>query len=114
MVEPTFTLALCGGGNLAHATIATVGHQNPNSQIRLLSRRPEVWRPEIKAYTQKSSWEHKGVMTGQISKCSNKASEIVPGANIILICSPAHTKIPILQEIRDHIDEGAFVGSIFG
>jgi hypothetical protein len=40
---PTFTVAICGGGNLAHGSIAAIGHQNPGFKINLLSRRPEVW-----------------------------------------------------------------------
>jgi hypothetical protein len=42
-MEPQFTIAICGGGNLAHASIATIGHHNPDYKINLLTRRPEVW-----------------------------------------------------------------------
>ena len=39
-MEPKFTIAICGGGNLAHGSIATIGHFNPHFTINLLSRRP--------------------------------------------------------------------------
>jgi hypothetical protein len=42
-MEPTFTVAVCGGGNLAHGTIATLGHMNSKIKVNMLSRRPEVW-----------------------------------------------------------------------
>jgi hypothetical protein len=45
-----------------------------------LSRRPEVWAPEIKANTKKSAWEFKGDMKGKINKCSKDAKDIVPGS----------------------------------
>jgi hypothetical protein len=43
MVEPTYNITICGGGNLAHASIAVIGHHNPKCRINVLSRRPEVW-----------------------------------------------------------------------
>jgi hypothetical protein len=50
-MEPKFQIAICGGGNLAHGTVAVVGHQNPKYTINVLSRRPEAWAPQITAYT---------------------------------------------------------------
>lgn len=79
-MEPKFQIAVCGGGNLAHATVAVVGHLNPKYKINVLSRRPEIWAPEIKAYTQKSAWEFKGDMKGKINKCSKEAKDVVPGS----------------------------------
>jgi hypothetical protein len=72
-MEPQFKVAVCGGGNLAHGTIAVVGHQNPKYTINVLSRQPETWKEEIVAYTAKSAWEYKGVLTGKINKCSKDA-----------------------------------------
>ena len=72
-MEPKFKIAICGGGNLAHGTVAVVGHLNPKYTLTILSRRPELWGPEIKAYTQKSAWESKGEMKGRIHKCSKDA-----------------------------------------
>ena len=113
-MEPKFKIAVCGGGNLAHGTVAVVGHQNPKYTLSVLSRRPELWAPEIKAYTQKSAWEHKGEMKGKIAKCSKDAKDVVPGAQIILICSPAQTKVDILKQIKPYLENGAYVGTIFG
>ena len=39
-MEPKFTIAMCGGGNLAHGSIAAIGHFNPNYTINLMSTRP--------------------------------------------------------------------------
>ena len=88
-MEPRFQIAVCGGGNLAHGTVAVVGHNNPKYTINVLSRRPEVWNEEIIAYTAKSAWENKGNMKGKINKCSKDAKDVIPGSQIILICSPA-------------------------
>lgn len=82
---------------MSHASIATIGHNNPKYKINLLSRRPEVWSNEITGYTQKSHWENKGDLKGKINKVSKDAADVVPGSKIILICSPAHTKFEILK-----------------
>lgn len=50
-MEPRFQIAICGGGNIAHASVAVIGHQNPKYTINVLSRRPETWNNEIVAYT---------------------------------------------------------------
>ena len=113
-MEPKFTVAICGGGNLAHASIASIGHHNPDYTINLLSRRPEVWQKEITGYTAKSAWESKGNLTGKISLSSSEPKDVVSDADIIIICSPGHTKQQILKEIRPYIKKGSLVGSIFG
>lgn len=113
-MDPIFNIAICGGGNLAHSSVAAIGHLNPKYTINVLSTRPEVWNEEIKGYTDNSSWEHVGTVTGRINKCSNNAAEVVPGANIIIICSPAHTKKDILEQIKPYIEKEALVGTIFG
>jgi len=43
-------------------------------------------------HTKSLSWESKGDIEGKIEKVSSNAKEIVSDADIILICSPAHTK----------------------
>ena len=113
-MEPEFNIAICGGGNLAHASIACIGHNNPDYKINLMSRRPEVWNKEITGYTAKSAWESKGNLKGKINVCSSNAKEGVSEADIIIICSPGHTKGEILKQIRPFIKKGSLVGSIFG
>jgi prephenate dehydrogenase len=80
----------------------------------VLSRRPEVWQKEIKAYTKDSNWENRGDFTGRINKVSADAKDVIPGSNIVIICSPAQTKGEILKQIRQYLPEGCLIGSIFG
>ena len=53
-------------------------------------------------------------MKGKINICSDKPKEVVENADIILLCSPAHTKVDIIKQIRPYIKDGTMVGSIFG
>ena len=94
-MEPTFQLTFAGGGNLANASIAVIGHLNPKWTINILTRRPELFNQQIVANTAKSSWEHRGKMTGRINRVSSNASDVIPGSNIVIICSPAHTRASI-------------------
>ena len=113
-MEPRFTIALCGGGNLAHGSVAAMGHFNPNYTINLMSTRPKLWAKQIVGYTKGSAWESKGNLTGKINKVSDQASDIVPNADIVLICAPGHVKIEILMKIAPYLKDGALVGTIFG
>jgi hypothetical protein len=74
---PAFTIAICGGGNLAHGSIATIGHHNKNFKINLLSRRPDVWAKQITGYTKGSAWESKGELTGKLNIVSSNAQDVV-------------------------------------
>lgn len=113
-MEPVFQICLAGGGNLCHASAATIGHMNPKFKINILSRRPEVWKPEITAFTAKSHWESKGNLKGKINKVSANPADVIPGSHIIIICSPAHTKLEILEQIKGYLDPGCLIGSVFG
>ena len=88
-MEPVFTVTFAGGGNLACTSMAVIGHNNPKWKINILTRRPELFGSQIVANTAKSNWEYKGKMTGRINRVSNKASDVIPGSDIVIICSPA-------------------------
>ena len=96
-MKPQFNIAICGGGNLAHGCIATIGHFNSNFKISLLSTRPEIWQKEIIAKTSGSSCEHKGDLKSKLHFVSNNPRDVVHDADLVLICSPAHTKNEILS-----------------
>lgn len=113
-MEPKFNIAICGGGNLAHGCAATIGHRNRHMTVNVLSRRPQVWNNTITAYTKGSDWEKFGNLRGELNKVSDNAAEVVTDADLILICSPAHTKLEILKQIKPHVKKGAVIGTVFG
>jgi len=80
----------------------------------MLTRRPENWKQEITGYTKGSDWEYKGIMKGRLNVVSSNAQEVVQDADVIIICSPAHTKNDILMQIKPYVKTGAMVGSIYG
>jgi hypothetical protein len=80
----------------------------------VLSTRPEAWTKEIKAYTKSSSWENRGDLMGKINKVSKHAKDVIPGSHIVIVCSPAQTKLQILTEIKEYLSQGCLLGSVFG
>ena len=45
---------------------------------------------------------------------SDKPEDVIPGSRIIIICSPSHVSLDILRQIKDYVDDNAFVGCIYG
>ena len=80
----------------------------------MLSTRPEAWTKEIKAYTKSSSWENRGDLMGKLNKVSKHAKDVSPGSHIVIVCSPAQTKLQILTEIKEYLSQGCLLGSVFG
>jgi opine dehydrogenase len=94
--------------------VACIGHNNPNYNINVLSRRPNVWSKQITGYTAKSAWESRGNIVGRINKVSDTAKDVIPECDILIITSPAHTKVEILKQIKPYLKKGAIIGTIFG
>lgn len=107
-------ITICSGSNLAHGSIACIGHHCKNVKINVLTRRPDEFKEEIVAKTDRCIWGYKGDMKGKINKVSNKGGDVIPGSSTIIICSPSHVASDILEEIKDHLDYGVKIGCIYG
>ena len=70
-------------------------------------------RKQIIATTDTSSWAYKGVLTGKINKVSSDPKDVIPGSSVIVICTPAHVKLEILQNIKNYLDKDCFVGIFY-
>ena len=114
MEQLDYQVTVCSGSNLAHGTIASIGHHCKNVKINVLCRRPEEFGDQIVAKTDRCIWKYKGDLVGKIQKVSSDPAEVIPGSKVIIICSPSHVSGFILDNIKDHVDAGAFVGTIFG
>jgi hypothetical protein len=45
---------------------------------------------------------------------SDNPADVIPGSKIIIIGAPAHVHGEILAHIKEFVDPGAFVGTLFG
>lgn len=107
------TVVIVGGGNGAHAAAGDFGQPSKGIRVRVLTRRPREWSATIDVHTEGSSWEHRGVMTGRIEKCSSDPRDVVPGADVLLICAPANVHPTLLQLVAPHVDDGVAVGALY-
>ena len=114
MERVDFQITICSGSNLAHGSIASIGHHCPNAKINVLCRRPKEFSDTIVATTERCIWKYKGEMKANIQNVSDNPADVIPGSKIVIICSPLHVSTYILKNIRDHLDQDAIVGSIFG
>ena len=109
----TTTVCIVGGGNGAHAAAGYFGQPSKNIAVRILTRRPLDWSTTIDVITAGSSWEHKGVLTGHIETCSSNAEDVIPGADVVLICAPANIHPLLLKRIAPFVKSSAAIGALY-
>jgi len=86
------TLTICGGGNLGHVIAAFAAHRGYD--VRLLTRHPERWSHNITIDTPEGE-----VITGHISRISNRPEDVIPQSDIILLCLPGYAIADCLRSI---------------
>jgi NAD/NADP octopine/nopaline dehydrogenase, alpha-helical domain len=96
---------ICGGGHVAHALAAVLG-ANPDVALRILTRRPALWSPEVHGI-------HGGlVVVGRPKYITADAAVAVAGADLVLIAAPAFAHHDILTAIREFIAPHAWIGAL--
>lgn len=114
MERVDFQITICSGSNLAHGSIVSIGHHCPNAKINVLCRRPEEFADIVVGDTSRCIWKYKGELQGRVQRVSDDPADVIPGSKVIIICSPFHVAGEILDKIKNHISDGAYVGAIFG
>ena len=76
------TICICGGGSLGHVIAGWLSARN-HAKVNILTNRPEKWNYEIEVDTPEGS-----VLKGKISKISKYPEEVVPVADVVLLCLP--------------------------
>ena len=97
-------ICICGGGNLGHVCAGFLA--NRGHQVSILTTKPEQWNSEIEIVSPD------GIFTGKISLISSRPEEVIPQAEIVLICLPGYAIHDELLEIKSYLSKGAIVGSV--
>lgn len=106
-MSPLQTIAICGGGSLAHVLAAVAGAERSRI-VRVLTRRPGDWASEIHA-------EYGDLeLIGRVAHASSDPAEVIPGADAILVALPSDAREEVLQRIAPYVSPGAWVGSLPG
>ncbi len=101
-------IVICGGGNVAHV-LAGVLSQRKGLDIRVLTRNPGLWGESIQVLD-----EQNRSTTGRLHLISNQASEVIPGANLVILALPAYARTAVLETIAPHLTGNVWVGSFPG
>ena len=102
-----FVLTIVGGGNSGHVLAGTV----PKTvEARLLTRRPRDWNQRIEVFSENQTTP---ISEGYLSIISSKPEEVIPGSDIIIICSPVNAYDKILYRIAPYVKQNSYVGSLF-
>lgn len=99
-------ICIVGGGNLSHTMIGMLS-QCPNICIDLLTRKPEKWNHEIFVHTPEGV-----TLKGKINIVSSDPKDVIPHADLVILCLPAYCMEEIILQIKPHLSENTIVGSI--
>ena len=97
-------ICICGGGNLGHVCAGFLA--NRKHQVSILTTKPEKWSQTIEIVTPDGSFD------GQLDLSTKDAADIIPQAEIILICLPGFAIHDELINIKPHLSSSCSVGTV--
>ena len=99
-------ICICGGGSLAHVCAGVLASDTNNS-VSILTRRPSEWHDSIEVFDPNGR-----TFVGHIKHISAAPSEVVAGAEVVLLCLPGYAIAEVLQQIKPYLSARTYVGSI--
>ena len=107
-------VTVVGGGASAHVLIpflSAAGHE-----VQLLTRRPSDWASEVELELQSIDGELQRTFRGSLVRVSNDPGDVVPNADVVVLCMPVHQYRAALHNLAPHLrrDREVFVGTIYG
>lgn len=100
-------VTICGGGSLGHVIAGWLTAKG-KAEVSILTNRPEKWSRELVIDT-----PEKSLLYGKITKVSGKPEEVIPEADVVLLCLPGFLIRDELVNIAPHLSKETLVGSVF-
>ena len=97
-------ICICGGGNLGHVCAGFLA--NRGHEVSILTTKPERWAPELKIVAPDITF------TGQLALVTSKPEEVIPQAEMVLVCLPGFALHEELVKIKPHLSHGVTIGSV--
>ena len=97
-------ICICGGGNLGHVCAGFLA--NRGNLVSLLTTKPERWNSELEIVAPD------GVLTGKLTLISSYPEEVIPQAEMVLVCLPGFAIQDELEIIKPHLSNEAIVGTV--
>ena len=97
-------ICICGGGNIGHVCAGFLA--NKGHQVSLLTTKPDRWSKTIEIIAPDN------IFCGQLSQVTSLPEEVVPHAEIVLVCLPGFAIHDELITIKPYLSKNCKVGSI--
>ena len=97
-------ICICGGGNLGHVCAGFLA--NRGHEVSVLTTKPERWSQTIEIV------DPNGSFNGQLSQVSSRPDEVIPQAEIVLVCLPGYAIHDELTKIKPYLSDDCKVGTI--
>jgi hypothetical protein len=97
-------ICICGGGNLGHVCAGFLA--NRGHEVSILTTKPERWNTELKIVAPDKTF------TGELALVTSKPEEVIPQAEMILVCLPGFAFHEELVKIKPHLSHGVTIGSV--
>lgn len=101
------TVTICGGGSLGHVVAGWLSARN-HASVNILTNRPEKWTHEIMLDTPDGK-----LLQGKIATISNNPEDVIPQADVVLLCLPGFLIKTELEKIKPCLSKNTYVGSVF-
>lgn len=101
-------VCICGGGSQGHISAGVIGSK-PGFDVSILTRRPQLWSNEFKTVDLTGKEYH-----AKLKKITSDPEEVIPQADIVLICLPGYAIREELVKIKPYISQIAMIGCAFG
>ena len=97
-------ICICGGGNLGHVCAGFLA--NRGHQVSILTTKPERWSQTIGVVAPDRSFE------GKLAQVSFRPEEVIPQAEIVLVCLPGFAIHDELTKIKPYLSKNSLVGTV--
>lgn len=101
-------ICICGGGSQGHISAGVIGN-NPKYDVNILTRRPHLWSHSFRTIDL-SGKEYQA----HLDQISDKPENVIPKADIVLICLPGYAIREELVKIAPYLSKDTIVGCSFG
>ena len=97
-------ICICGGGNLGHVCAGFLA--NRGHQVSILTTKPERWSQTIEIVAPDGSFE------GKLAHISSQPDEVIPQAEIVLVCLPGFAIHNELTKIKPYLSKNCLMGTV--
>lgn len=97
-------ICICGGGNLGHVCAGFLA--NRGHKVSVFTTKPELWGKTLEIVAPD------GDFIGELECLSSEPDDIIPQADIVLVCLPGFAIHDELIKIKPHLSKNCIVGTV--